>query len=81
MATAKLFGVMRLKTKIKEIELPEGRLLDSLHIIAENADPASGVTVKELKNCVIMINGKQSNCRAKIKNGDEVIFLSPAGGG
>ena len=81
MATAKLFGVMRLKTKLKEVDIPEGRLLDSLHIIVEKADPASGVTAKDIKNCVIMINGKQSNCRAKIKKDDEVVFLSPAGGG
>jgi len=81
MVKVKLFGVMRLKTKIKEIDIPEGRISDALPLIVSKADPVSGVTVKELKNCVIMINGKQSNCRAKVKNGDEVVFLSPAGGG
>ena len=52
MATAKLFGVMRLKTKLKEVDIPEGRLLDSLHIIVEKADPASDVTVKDLKTAL-----------------------------
>ena len=81
MATVKLFGVLRLKTKLKEVEIPDGRLVDGLKIIVNKADPSSGITVKELKNCVIMINGKQSNCRAKVKTGDEIVFLSPAGGG
>lgn len=81
MVTVKLFGVLRLKTGIREVQIPPGKLPDRFPLILAGADPASGVTVADLKRCVIMVNGKQSSYRIKVKDGDEVLFLSPAGGG
>lgn len=81
MVTVKLFGVLRLKTRIREVQIPPGKLVDLFPLILAEADPASGVTAGELKRCVIMVNGKQTSYKAKVKDGDEVLFLSPAGGG
>ena len=42
---------------------------------------ATGMTLAEYKNCVIMLNGKQAKISAKVSDGDELVFLEPSGGG
>lgn len=72
---------MRLKTGIKETEIPPGKISDSLKLILEQASPDCGARPKDLKDCIVMINGKQGSYRSVVKDGDEVAFLSPSGGG
>ena len=42
---------------------------------------ATGMTVGDYKNCVIMLNGRQIKPSSKLSDGDELVFLAPSGGG
>ena len=39
------------------------------------------VTVRELRSCIISINGKQCGPRHALRDGDAVVLLTPASGG
>ena len=39
------------------------------------------ISKKDLNGCVIMINGKQGSRHSKLKDGDQVVLLSPVAGG
>ena len=42
---------------------------------------ATGFPEKEFKNCMFMINGKNAKYSSKLEDGDELVFLTPSGGG
>ncbi len=74
MVKVKLFGVARLKTGVSEFEADIGTM-DEL----KNSVP--GMTKREVKDLVILVNGKSVGRWYKFKDGDEIVMLSPAGGG
>lgn len=77
MIKAKLFGVLRLNSGISTMLVEADRVGDVIKKIAEtgNADQ------KELKQCVILVDGKRATPHTRLCDGNEVVFLSPAGGG
>ena len=77
MVTIKLFGSMRLKTGCKGIEADVSSVLAACQLLAE----ATGHNIKEFKNCVVMINGKQAKHSSKLSDGDELVLMAAAGGG
>ena len=77
MVTIKLFGSLRLKTGFKGMEADISRVKDSFPLLAE----ATGLKEKEFKQCVLMVNGKQSKANTMLLDGDELVLLTPAGGG
>ena len=77
MVKIKLFGSLRLKTGLKELDADISRVKESFPLLAE----ASGLKEKDFKQCVMLINGKQVNANAKLVDGDELDLLTPAGGG
>lgn len=77
MVKIKLFGSLRLKTGLKELDADIYRVKDAFPLLAE----ATGLKEKEFKQCVMLINGKQVKANAALQEGDELQLLTPAGGG
>ncbi len=70
----RLYGVVRLKTGTACSEA-EAETLDGLQ------RQIPGVTPREAKDLIVLVNGKQAGRRYRFKTGDEVVLMSPAGGG
>ena len=84
MVKVELYGLFRLDTGIKSLEANAGTVKDLYPILLEEAkkvDPKTKITAKDIDGCIVVINGKQSNKRAKLKDGDKVMLMSPACGG
>ncbi len=78
MITVKLFGLLRLESGIKELTLEAESLGDIKEALLARSDR---ITKRDLEGCVILINGKQGNKRSKLKDGDQVVLMSPVAGG
>lgn len=74
MINVKIFGVTRLKAGVGSFER-DVKTLDEL------MDAIPGIPRKEAKDLVVLVNGKSVGRRYTFKDGDEVVLLSPAGGG
>lgn len=74
MVKVKLFGVARLKTGVSEFEA-------DIDTMDELKNSVLGMTKREVKDLVILVNGKSVGRWYKFKDGDEIVMLSPAGGG
>lgn len=84
MIKVKLFGLLRMDTGLKELEL-EAETVRGLYplILAEakKARPATQVTAKDIDGCIIMINGVQGKKSSVLCDGDTVMLMSPVCGG
>lgn len=76
MITVKLFGLLRLDSGIKEKQMDAAHVKDVLDGLAE-----LGVSKKDLNGCIILVNGVSASKRTKLKNGDQVVLMSPVAGG
>ncbi len=77
MVKAKLFGVLRLNSGISTMWVDADRVGGVIKRVA-----ATGLTdEKELKQCIILVDGKRAKMQTRLCDGDEIVFLSPAGGG
>ena len=76
MITVKLYGLLRIESGIKEKQLEAATVAEVLDALAE-----CGIPRRELKGCVILLDGKSATKRSKLKNGDTVILMSPVAGG
>ena len=74
MIKVKIFGVVSLKTNVSEFETNVKNVGELLGIIP-------GISRKEAKDLVLLVNGKAVRNSYRFKDGDEVVMLSPAGGG
>lgn len=83
MVTVKLFGALRLRSGLKEYRLEANNLNELYAQLAElsNQAGAQPVSVRDLRDCIVMINGKQCRPRHPLSDGDQVVLLTPAGGG
>lgn len=77
MVTIKLFGTLRLKTGCKTLEADVSTVKEGCEAIAE----ATGLSLKELKQCITVVNGAQTKFSAPLQDGDELSLFSPSGGG
>ena len=77
MVTIKLFGSLRLKTGFKEMQAYASSVAEACGLLAR----ATGYDKKEFKNCLFVINGRRSKYSSPLKEGDELILMSPSGGG
>ena len=77
MVTIKLFGTLRLKTGCKGLEADVSTVKEGCEALSE----VTGLPFKEIKRCIIVVNGKQSKMSAPLQEGDELAFFSPSGGG
>ena len=76
MITVKLYGLLRIESGIKEVQLEAKMVKDVLAHLADR-----GISSKELSGCVILVNGKPANKRSKLADGDRVVLMSPVAGG
>ena len=84
MVTVKLFGLFRLDTGLKELQLEAAsvkELYPQLLAEAKKLNPATTVTSADIDGCIIMINGKQSKKSSPLHDGDTVMLMSPVCGG
>ena len=84
MVKVKLFGLFRLDTGLKELQLEAGSVKELYPLLldaARKAKPATTVTAADIDGCIVMINGKQGKKISKLKDGDEVMLMSPVCGG
>ncbi len=84
MVHVKLFGLLRLDTGLKELSAEAatvGGLYPILLAEAKRVKPSTKVTAKDVDGCVILINGKQGKKSSRLKDGDEVLLMSPVCGG
>ena len=84
MVTVKLFGLFRLDTGIKGLKADVSDVKELYPILLEKArelNPDTKITAKDIDGCIVIINGKQSRKSSKLKDGDEVMLMSPVCGG
>lgn len=77
MIKIKLFGALRLKCGLAGLEVYAGSVKEACRLLSK----ATGYPEKEFKNCTFMVNGKNVKYSAKLHEGDELMLLSPSGGG
>lgn len=78
MITVKLYGLLRLDSGIKALTL-EAQTIPQVHDALRGQ--SSRLTQKDLDGCLILINGKPGTKRSKLKDGDQVVLMSPVAGG
>ena len=77
MVTIKLFGSLRLKTGFREMQAYASSVSEACGLLAR----ATGYDKKEFKNCLFVINGRHAKYFSALNEGDELILMSPSGGG
>lgn len=80
MVTVKLFGTFRLDSGIKELQVEAETVKDIYPIVMNEVlkvNPNTTLTMKDVKGCIVSIDGKQVGVRTKVKDGD-VVYLVPA---
>ena len=78
MIRVRLFGLLRLDSGIKELELEARSVTELLSALEQRSGQLSA---EALRGCVIFINGKPGSKKSRLSDGDEVMLLSPAAGG
>ena len=84
MVKVKLFGTLRIDSGIKELDIEADsvrKLYEPLYSEILKINPDPGFTLKELKDCIIAVNGRRVNKNTALSDGDEVLILTAAGGG
>ena len=76
MITVRLYGLLRIDSGIKERKIEATCIKDVWRDLTRQ-----GISEKELKGCLILVNGKSANKRSTLKDGDVVQLLSPVAGG
>ncbi|MBE6111460.1 MAG: hypothetical protein E7195_00375 [Peptococcaceae bacterium] len=77
MYKVQLLGIVRLKTGVASLELDE-KQVTTLHDLK---GMLPRISRKEADDLLVLINGGKAKKHYRFKNGDTVVFLSPAGGG
>ena len=78
MITVKLYGLLRLDSGIRELDLEAATVAELYTRLPEKVDR---ITKKDLESCVLLVNGKVSSRRTKLTDGDVVQLMPPVAGG
>ena len=84
MVHVKLFGLLRLDTGLKTLDLEAQSvraLYPALLEAAKRANPETKITAADIDGCIVVINGKQGKKTSRLSDGDEVWLMSPVCGG
>ena len=79
MITVKLFGLLRLETGIKELQVEASSIEQVYAALLQQAPNI--INRADIEGCVIFINGTQGNKKSILKSGDIVTLMSPVAGG
>jgi molybdopterin converting factor small subunit len=77
MVTIKLFGILRLNSGISTLKVNAKTVGEAINEISTR----TSIKKNDIRYCTIFVNGKLGKNRTKLIDGDEVVFLSPVGGG
>jgi len=75
MITVKVFGLVRIETGIKELQVEAENVRQLRSALSRH------IPEETIKGCVLMINGRQANRFTKLKDGDQVMLMPPVAGG
>ena len=75
MITVKLFGLVRLETGIKELQV------DAANIRELKKEVSRYIPKEKINGCVLLVGSKQANNFTKLKDGDQVMLMPPVAGG
>ena len=75
MITVKLFGLVRLETGIKELQIDATTVRELRKALTRY------IPEEKVKGCVLLVNGRQTNQFTKLKDGDQVMLMPPVAGG
>ena len=75
MITVRLFGLLRLETGIKQLQVCAGNLKEL------QKELTRWIPEEKIKGCVLIVNGKRANSRTKLEDGDQVMLMPPVAGG
>ena len=75
MITVKVFGLVRLETGIKELQVEAKNIKELQKALTRH------IPQETIKGCVLLVNGKPVNRFTKIKDGDQVMLMPPVAGG
>ena len=75
MITVKVFGLVRLETGIKELQVEAASVKELKKALTQH------IPEEMIKGCVLLMNGKQANRFTKLKDGDQVMLMPPVAGG
>ncbi len=78
MITVKMFGLLRLESGIKELQLEADTMKQVYAFLLASSDKLNKA---DLESCLVLINGTEGNHKSKLNDGDVVIFMSPVAGG
>ena len=76
MITVKLYGLMRVESGIRELQIEA----DTLKIMYSQLQ-AAGLNKQDLKGCYVLCNGKPAARTIRFQDGDVVQLLPPVAGG
>jgi len=78
MITVKLYGLLRLDTGLRELQLEAADIRQLKQALLHASER---MTPQILDGCVILVNGTPAGKRTKLNDGDRVTLLSPVAGG
>ena len=84
MVTVKLFGLLRLDSGVKQLELEAAtvqELYPRLLVELSRRSPARALTLKDLKACAVAVNECPAKPGTKLRDGDIVYLIPPIAGG
>jgi len=82
MVNVKLFGLLRIDSGIKEFTAEEYSVKELYLVLSEKAlQNGKTITAKDINSCAVMVNGQQAGKNTKLKDGDQVVFMSMVAGG
>jgi len=77
MITVRFYGTLRLKTETPGMDVEASTVREALKAVAAEGK----VPEKELKECIALLRGVRVSARKRLSDGDELMLLSPVGGG
>lgn len=84
MVTVKLFGLLRLDSGVKQLELEAATVRELYPKLLEDLSrraPDCGLTLKDLKACAVAVNECPAKPGTKLQDGDIVYLIPPIAGG
>jgi len=84
MVTVKLFGTTRLKAGVKELRVDARCVRDVYSPLFEKiqaVNPDTPLTAKDIKNCLVSVNGNTAGSLTRLKDGDTVFLFTASAGG
>ena len=84
MVTVTLFGLVRLDSGVKQLELEAAtvrELYPKLLVELSRRSPDSSLALKDLKACAVAVNECPAKPGTKLRDGDIVYLIPPIAGG